>query len=556
MAFSSIPGSKFSVKDGNCWLVNTINYNAIDSIVNIRKIYETDFSTEAEEALEKAVTLLKENSYLSDASYPTFDVRSIITWDIPFEPYPIQLAGIEYMMKNRKCFNGDDMGLGKTMQTIISLELTRGENRVVVVCPNVAVNGWRREIDMWSNNATSSNIDKNGIKNPDADYIVINYESFHKHSDYLSSVKNIKCLVIDESHMIKNSKSKRVEEIRKVSKKCDIIYLLSGTILENRAYDFVSQLQIMQRINDFGGQGSFIMRYCAEFENGRINRSESKNLDELNNNLRRFCMVRRLKEQLEKELPEKFIKPIRFTMKNSEDYDKASADISHHLMNKKIDSAKKQYSLFFSSGKEEEHKNLIDMYKNEEEMYLQVIEELKYLSALGKVENVLAYVDKILKANPTNKIIIFANRIDLQEIYAKRIENSISISGGMSPVIRSRNEKIFMENPDCRVIVCSQKAANSAITLTSANFVIVTEFAWTYSIHSQEFDRAYRIGQQRDVNCYFMISRNTVDELAYKIIMDKKEIMDKSLNGREDESVAKSVINDIKQWLRDNNVWI
>lgn len=555
MQFSNIYGAKFSPKDNSAWLVSTENMIGSEQIEKLKKQYDIKFTPEAEEILKNTLDLIRRNYSLSSSTMPTRDIRSEINWDIPFEPYPIQLAGIQYMVENKRCFNGDDMGLGKTMQTIISLELIRGSKKVVVICPNVAVRNWRKEINMWSNNASSVAIGKVAGFPPETDYIVLNYESLKKHLNYLLADKSIGCLVVDESHLVKNPKSKRFLDVRKLSKQCDIVYCLSGTILENKAYDFIPQLQIIKRINDFGGQGAFIMKHCATFSNGVIDRNNSKNLDILNNNLRKYCMVRRLKKQFEENLPKKIIQPIRFTMKNPEEYDSASGDITSHLIDKKIEKTKEQYSLFYNAEEKKEFNNLIDMFKNEEEMYLQVIEELKYLSALGKVENVLKYVNEILERHPTNKVILFANRIELQEIYRKRIPNALSISGGMDANVRSKNERLFLENPENRVIICSQKAANSAITLTSANYVIVTEFAWTYSIHAQEFDRAYRIGQHRDVYCLFMISRDTVDELAYKIIMEKKEIMDKSLNGEVDNSVEKSVIENVKVWLRQNNIW-
>ena len=79
----------------------------------------------------------------------------------------------------------------------------------------------------------------------------------------------------------------------------------------------------------------------------------------------------------------------------------------------------------------------------------------------------------------------------------------------MSPVERERNVRLFMENENCKLIICSLKAASVGLTLTAASDVLFVEMDWCAATNNQAEDRCHRIGQKNNVNIWYLISKGT-----------------------------------------------
>ena len=82
----------------------------------------------------------------------------------------------------------------------------------------------------------------------------------------------------------------------------------------------------------------------------------------------------------------------------------------------------------------------------------------------------------------------------------------------------------FQNNPDCKLIILNFKSGGTGLTLTASSRVAFIEFPWTFSDCEQAEDRAHRNGQKNNVNCYYFLGRNTIDEYMYGVIQRKKGI--------------------------------
>ena len=137
---------------------------------------------------------------------------------------------------------------------------------------------------------------KVGVKN--ADVVVINYDILDKQKDALSKV-GFQSLVFDESHYAKNKDTKRTKALKSLASSIPasgMVLALTGTPVLNRPIELVSQLEIIGRIEEFGGSWNFRKRYCAAKHNGYgWDFTGTSNADELNDLLRRVCYVRRNK---------------------------------------------------------------------------------------------------------------------------------------------------------------------------------------------------------------------------------------------------------------------
>jgi len=83
----------------------------------------------------------------------------------------------------------------------------------------------------------------------------------------------------------------------------------------------------------------------------------------------------------------------------------------------------------------------------------------------------------------------------------------------------------FQEDDDCMVFIGQIKAAGVGITLSAAEIVIMNSLDWVPGNHEQAEDRAYRIGQNKTVNIYYMLIDDTIDTLVWDILNEKKKII-------------------------------
>jgi len=220
-------------------------------------------------------------------------------------PYPYQIAGIEYLMKNRFSFLADDMGLGKTIEGLATIEQLNAYP-VLITCLTIVKYNWRNEIEKWVTKELSIHIiNHRDTHIPDADVYIINFSSISKQKDLLIA-KDLKAVIIDESQNIKTPKSQRTLAVKEIvkSSNLDACYLLSGTAILNKPKELIPQLDILGMLDLFGGFFKFATDYCAgKYVNGYFKYDGASNLLELHNRLREYGYMRREKEDVFPELP-------------------------------------------------------------------------------------------------------------------------------------------------------------------------------------------------------------------------------------------------------------
>lgn len=473
------------------------------------------------------------------------------------KPYPFQKAGAKYMLSSRRCFNGDDMGLGKTIQTLVAMEAGNVYPHIII-CPSVAKKKWRKEAKKWLPHRSSAILNDLNFSYH-YDIMILNYEvvlkylvrevrRFDKNNLYKvrEQIKQIglKGITCDESHYLKNGKSKRTKAVRALSKGVDYRWLLSGTIIDNRPKEFISQLQILGRLNDLGGYKNFIRQYCdAEFEwHGNMNIDGASNLDLLNKRLRETCMIRRRKIDVLDELPPKSRYNILVDIDSREEYRVAENNIFEWSENNRI-SKSNNLDLFGNGTERAEKRNM-----TEEAIELQIINALKLITARGKLESAKKWIRKFLKTG--KKLVVFAHHKEIQHGLIKAFPNCARILGGMSPEDRQRNEILFKESDSCNIIICSLKSANVAIDLLSAHNTLTVELGWTPSVHDQAEDRCWRIGQYNECNNYYLLGRDTIDEDIYDLLQSKRKVVESSLDGNKEAEEA-TIFNELVERLKN-----
>jgi len=480
----------------------------------------------AEEVGNQADEIVSKGDQLQDASEAkTADITVEGLGSKGLQLRPFQKAGVAYATDVKRCFIADEMGLGKTVQALASIQ---HENAypALVVCPASLKTNWQREVKMWLPGKTTHIVDnKVGVKN--SDVVIINYDILTKQKDALLKV-GFQSLIFDESHYAKNSGAQRTKALKEIAKaipSSGMVLALTGTPVLSRPIELVSQLEIINRIDDFGGSWNFRKRYCAASKsNFGWDFSGSSNLDELNDMLRRTCYVRRNKSDVLRELP-----------------DKARYTIETNLSGEAFQQYRMAEGAYLSwlGG---------DGRGSTSAQHLAKITSLKKLAGEGKIQAACEWIDTFLDSTD-RKLVVFAHHTSVVDEISERYGN-LRVAGKDSQEARQSSVDAFQNDPNARVIVLNMKAGGVGLTLTAASDVLFIEQGWTPAEHDQAEDRCHRIGQDNNVSAWYLLAEGTIDDDIYQLIEDKRVIVDAVTDGETDDT-STSVLNDLINTLRE-----
>ena len=484
------------------------------SVLEFADRYEIDIP---EQLRRNILDLTKKSAELLEQSGSTDADIEVPTLNGTLMPY--QRAAVAYVSKVGRCLIADQMGLGKTVEAIASLE-HRNAFPAIVVCPASLKENWSREIKKWLPHR-SVNIVSGKTDIISADVNIVNYDIVGRFIEPILHLSPMG-LILDESHYIKTSKTKRTAAVRDIAKsvpQSGTVLLLSGTPVTNRPEELVSQLEVMGMIGRFGGKWAFLKRYTDAKHNGfGWDTKGASNLGELNLKLRQNCYIRRTKDEVLTELPAKTRNVVHIEPSGEgwKEYKKAEKDLLSFL-------AENGYKTSDSA----EH--------------LRRTTVLKRLAADAKMESAIEWIDSFLESCD-RKLIIFAHNVAVVDQLAARYGN-LRVSGRDSMEDRQHAVDSFQTNPKSRVIVLNIQAGGVGLTLTAASDVCFIQQGWTPGEHDQCEDRAHRIGQKNSVQAWYLIGANTIDEDIYDLIEAKRSIVDAVTEG--DDTQQQSLIGDL-----------
>jgi len=446
---------------------------------------------------------------------------------LPLLPY--QKAGVKYASAAKRCFIADDMGLGKTLQAIATLENTPDSYPAVVVCPPNLVLNWQKEYGKWTPERKVVTVSdrKTFPEHKDFDVLVIGYSNI---SHWQKQIKDFKSFVFDESHYLKSPTSQRTKAAIKIARTAPqdgIILCLTGTPVTNRPAEYASQLDVLGKLDTFGGLWGFYRRYCGAFRDrfGQWNISGNSNLDELNEKLRGNCYIRRTKDQVLKDLP-----PVRHSNiivagspAQMVEYRKAERDIVEYLVERA-----KQIAL--ELGASPGSAAVVARIKAESNEHLVRISVLRKLAAKAKMDAVIEFIESHIEAGL--KVVVAAHHREIVDELANKF-GGLKIQGGMLVSDVEDAKSRFQEEPiaDAPVIVLSIQAAKTGHTLTASQDVLFVELPWTPADVDQTYSRCHRLGQKGSVTATYLLCEETVDEEIYNLISRKRSVVDAATDG-------------------------
>ena len=124
---------------------------------------------------------------------------------------------------------------------------------------------------------------------------------------------------------------------------------------------------------------------------------------------------------------------------------------------------------------------------------------------------------------------------------------AVPLYGQMNQEQRQESVDSFQTDPKIKIFVSNIKAGGVGITLTSAEVVIFNDLSFVPSDMSQAEDRAFRIGQKKNVSCMYPIFDNTIERVIYNIIQKKKRIIDTVLGDSiEEDDLMLSLLEEMR----------
>lgn len=428
-------------------------------------------------------------------------------------PRSYQCEGVSYMINHGNCINGDDCGLGKTAQTIIIIELL-GAFPALIVTPASVKYNWKKEWAKWVPDRKVGVIERKRKFDPavwDSDVVIINYDVLGERNMEKPTAKFKELLkkywgacALDEIHFLKSEKALRTKMAKKITKRIEHVWGLTGTLTQNKPADLIQPFKIIRRFDDiFGDTLEFKFRYC----NGKqtaygFDDSGFSNLEELHELLRMGGYIRRNKRDVLEELPPLVEQTVDVPIVNLKEYRRAESDLLAYL--EKIDIEKAN--------------NAVNA------PHLVMINTLKSLSVKGKLPFMQSYIKDWLEANEDEQLVVFGvHREPLQEL-AKYFKAPI-IQGGVSADKKQQIVNEFSQRKHRLLFANIQSAGTGTDGLQdNCSNLFYIELPDKSTDLEQTNSRLERMGQKNSINITYLLSPDTIDVEMRETVKDKSLI--------------------------------
>ncbi len=432
---------------------------------------------------------------------------------VPLLPY--QLDGIAFAVGAGRAVLADDMGLGKTIQGIGVAELlasVAGIGRVLIVCPTSLKAQWCNEIERFCGRDVQLVMGTAQERSLQYDngcfFTVCNYEQVMRDLKPIEQVK-WDLIVLDEGQRIKNWEAKTSRVIKSLRSRFALV--LSGTPLENRLDELYS---VVQFIDDrrLGPGFRFFHRHRVVDEKGKI--LGYRNLDQLRAMLKPV-LLRRTRASVLQQLPERNTEIVRIPASEEQ------AAISWANVQRAAQIAAKKF--------------LTEMDLLRIQQYLLVARmaaDSTYLVDKQEpgISTKLEYLEELFEQlwqQPDRKVVLFSEwttMLNLIERQLRRFQvEYVRLDGSVPQRKRQQLVHRFQKDPVCRLFMTTN-AGSTGLNLQAANTVINVDLPWNPAVLEQRISRAHRMGQQRPVDVYLLVSTETFEERLLSTLEDKREL--------------------------------
>jgi len=435
------------------------------------------------------------------------------------EPFKYQLEGARQIEKWKgRALLADEQGLGKTKTTLMWLQSTKKIAKpIMIVCPKSVKEYWQIEaLDQIGLRAMvingRSQLPKLKLATPDC--VIINYAIVQHHLAWLLRYAPV-TVIIDEVQFLQNRAAKCTRAVAQVCALAEHVIGLSGTPCTNRPAELWSGLNMI-RPDLYPTFINFGQRYCSPRRRpwGVWEYKGATNLDELHRNLRKHLMIRRLKSDIEGQLPPIIRRFIPMKMKNAAEYELASTD-------------------FATWAKKTLKKSKIKTALKSEQ--ITKLGYLKRLAAKLKVPYIVKWVNAWLEENPGKKLVVFGwHKKMLHALHRYYKGRSVLIDGSTAQEKRGALVKIFQHKPEIQLFLGNIQAAGTGLDglQYATNYGVCLEMDWRPGFMSQMEKRLDRTGQKVRCWWWYLMVPNTVEDYLCEVVQRKERTLGKIFDGK------------------------
>lgn len=459
--------------------------------------------------------------------------KALVNLNATLRPY--QQAGVQWLSLLSGLGLGaclaDDMGLGKTLQVLSLLLLhqkrRQGQGPSLLIMPASLLGNWKQEAKRFTPSLKllfvhPSETDSQTLlalkaepsdQLKDVDLVITTYSMVLRQA-WLAKV-HWDLLILDEAQAIKNGTAKQTLSTKALKSNARIA--LTGTPIENRLSDLWSLFDFLNP--GLLGSSTRFKEYIKKLE------TTTGQFESLRKLVSPY-ILRRMKTdpKIISDLPEKIETPTycQLTKKQAHYYQATVNDLKKSL--ETVESKNRRAIVLQTLMRLKQICNHPSQFNGEGD-YLP--------EQSGKFARLQSICEEL--ASRQEKVLIFTQ---FSEIIAPLAEHLSSIFGrdglmlhGGTP-IKQRKKLVeeFQSDNGPPFFVLSLKAGGTGLTLTAASHVIHFDRWWNPAVENQATDRAFRIGQKKNVQVHKFITQGTVEEEIDKIITSKKTLASEILN--------------------------
>lgn len=411
----------------------------------------------------------------------------------------------------------DDMGLGKTVQVLAYLEKVRTSvknAKVLLIVPASLLGNWQKEaakfapdMELMLFHGRSAAVLEEELAEDSAFLTITTYGMAAR----IKGLQEIRwdCVILDEAQAIKNPGTKQTREIKKLSAGMRIV--MTGTPIENELMNLWSLFDFLNK--GLLGSAKDFHEYCKALQNHPEGYMRLKTM------VAPF-MLRRVKtdKSIISDLPEKLesVDYVTLTRKQVVLYRKAVADMERLI--EKVEGIKRSGIILTTIMKLKQICNHPDQYLGQTGY---AIEESGKMALLKEICETIY--------EKRERVIVFTQFKEITEYLAEFLRGVFGIDGyvlhGGTPVAkRGKIVEAFQGDKYVPFIVVSVKAGGTGLNLTKANHVVHFDRWWNPAVENQATDRAFRIGQEKNVVVHKLVCSGTIEEKIDAMIESKKEL--------------------------------
>ncbi len=437
----------------------------------------------------------------------------------------------------------DDMGLGKTVQVLAFLERLRLRQkgaRALLVAPASLLDNWMKEAGRFTpemdilllHGKTAPALEK--MYREQEAFLTVTTYGMAARLDALQE-REWDCLILDEAQAIKNPGSKQTRAVKKIPARFRIA--MTGTPVENDLSNLWSLFDFLNR-GLLGTSGEF-KNYCRDLGD------HPEGYQKLKAMISPF-MLRRVKtdKSIIRDLPEKMenIEYVSLTKKQVVLYRKEIADLQERVEN--TDGIGRRGLVLSSISKLKQICNHPDQFLGQT-----AFEEKES----GKLQMLREICETVREKG--ERVIVFTQFREITGYLADFLRDVFGMDGcvlhGGTPVKqRAAMVEKFQGDMYVPFMVISLKAGGTGLNLTKANHVVHFDRWWNPAVENQATDRAFRIGQTKDVMVYKLVCQGTVEEKIDAMIREKTDLAENVIGSGGEQWITELSNEELMSLLR------